>query len=106
MDKNFGGVIWTNHVLSRMADRGIKQGDAWATFNRPEQSRAAKIKGSWIYYRTYGNERIEVVATKNENREWVILSVWSMPVHRSPRRAQSEKSESIWKLMIRQILGK
>ncbi|KKQ44128.1 MAG: hypothetical protein US62_C0032G0012 [Candidatus Woesebacteria bacterium GW2011_GWA1_37_8] len=32
MDKNYGGVIWTNHALSRLRERGISQGDAWATF--------------------------------------------------------------------------
>ncbi|OGM16004.1 hypothetical protein A2V56_04555 [Candidatus Woesebacteria bacterium RBG_19FT_COMBO_42_9] len=117
MDKNFGGVIWTNHALDKLSERGIKQGDAWATFNRPEQSRAGSAKGSWIYYRTYpissrlrgagGNERIEVVATKNEKGEWVILSVWSRPVYGSRgERAKSEKREPIWKMMVRQILGR
>ena len=31
MDRNFGGVIWTNHALDRLRERGIKQGDAWVT---------------------------------------------------------------------------
>ncbi len=66
MDKNYGGVIWTNHALQRLADRNIKQGDAWYTFNRPEQSRFATSQDAWIYYRNYPKERIEVVAKKNE----------------------------------------
>lgn len=89
MDRNFGGVIWTNHALQRLGERGIKQGDAWATFQRPEQSRYAATEGGWIYYRTYGNERIEVVAKQNERKEWIILSVWSRPVYgqtATPRR--------------------
>jgi len=93
MDKNFGGVIWTNHALQRLKDRGIKQGDAWVTWRRPEQSRYAKEKGTWIYYRTFPStssgqvQRIEVVAKKVEKPpaqrasgpagEWIILSVWS-----------------------------
>ena len=93
MDKGFGGVIWTNHALDRMKDRGIKQGDAWATWRNPEQSREANIPGAWIYFRTYGSERIEVVAKQNEKREWVIISVWSHEIarasHGTPLSVQS-----------------
>ncbi len=81
MDQNFGGVIWTNHALERLKQRGIKQGDAWATFNRPDQSRFAKSKGAWVYYKTYGTEKIEVVAKKNEQGKWIILTVWSRPIY-------------------------
>ena len=81
MDKNFGGVIWTNHAIQRLYDRDIKQGDAWATWRNPEQSRYAALKGSWIYYRTYGDTRIEVVAKQNEKKEWIILSVWSKKIY-------------------------
>lgn len=106
MDKNFGGVIWTNHALSRMRERGIKQGDAWVAWRRPDQSEHAKIKGSWIYYRTFpdadgagGRERIEVVAkppargaSGPEGKKWIILSVWSRPVMKSFKKQKSEVS--------------
>ena len=80
-DRNYGGVIWTNHALERLNKRGIKQGDAWATWKRPDQSRYAKLKGAWVYYKTYGDQKIEVVAKQNEKKEWVILSVWSKSVY-------------------------
>ena len=76
MDNHFGGVIWTNHALSRLRERRIKQGDAWATWNRPEQSRKGTT-GGWVYYRNWGGTQIEVVAKQNEKKEWIILSVWS-----------------------------
>lgn len=79
MDNHFGGVIWTNHALDRLRERGIKQGDAWATWRNPEQSRKGSDSGSWVYYRNYGGTQIEVVAKKNEKNEWLILSVWSRP---------------------------
>lgn len=79
MDRNFGGVIWTNHALERLRERGIKQGDAWATFNRPEQSRKG-VQGNWVYYRNWGGTQVEVVAKQNGKREWIILSVWSKPI--------------------------
>lgn len=100
MDKNFGGVIWTNHALQKLRERGIKQGDAWSVWRRPEQSRKGK-DGSWVYYRTFGNERIEVVAKQNEKGEWIVLSVWSRPVFQS-----AQKPESLLRLLFRRIFGK
>lgn len=81
MDSRYGGVIWTKHALERLRERGISQGDAFATFNRPEQSRKASTPGAWVYYKTYGSEKIEVVASQNEKKEWVIMTVWSRPVY-------------------------
>lgn len=88
MDKKFGGVIWTNHALKRLRERGIKQGDAWATFRRPGQSEYAKAKNAWVYHKTYGNQKIEVVAKKNERGKWIILSVLSKPVFGSKKKVK------------------
>lgn len=101
MDARFGGVIWTNHALDRLRDRGIKQGDAWATWKNPEQSRYAASQGAWVYYRTYGNEKIEVVAKENERKEWIILSVWSSPVY-----SQRPKPESFLNFLVKKIFKK
>jgi hypothetical protein len=101
-DRNFGGVVWTNHALERLTQRGIKQGDAWATFQRPEQSRYAATKGAWVYYRTYGSEKIEVVARQNERKQWIILTVWSRPVYETHHK---HKSEGGMFSFIRKILG-
>lgn len=99
MDRNFGGVVWTNHAIARMRERGIKQGDAWATWRNPQESKKGTVPGSWIYYRTYGNERIEVVAKHNEKKEWLILSVWSRPVS----DARKKESKSILRFLFRKI---
>ncbi len=94
MDRNFGGVIWTNHALSRLSQRGIKQGDAWATWSSPEESRYAASKGAWVYYRTYSDQKIEVVAKPPARRasgpegQWLILSVWSRPVWKKERKVE------------------
>jgi len=79
-DRNYGGLIWTNHAIQRLNERGISQGDAWAVWNRPDQSRYSTTKGAWIYYRTWNDTRIEVVAKQNEKKEWIILSVWSKKI--------------------------
>lgn len=103
MDQNYGGVIWTNHALQRLNERRIKQGDAWATWNRPEQSRpgSGSQKGLWVYYRTYGTERIEVVAAQNDKKEWIILSVWSKKVYDN-----SSPKKSFWLDLLKRIFFK
>lgn len=102
-DRNYGGIIWTNHALQRLKERGVKQGDAWAVWNRPDQSRYSASKGAWIYYKTWGEERIEVVAKKNENREWIILSVWSKKAQ--PLKIEPYKSGSFWLKLLRKIFN-
>jgi len=80
MDKTYGGVVWTNHAIGRMRERGIKQSDAWATWRNPDQSKYAKARGAWIYYKVLGKQRIEVVSKKNEEGEWIIVSAWSRKI--------------------------
>lgn len=89
MKNDYGGVIWTKHALQRLKERGIKQGDAWVTWRKPDQSRYAKSTGAWIYYRTFGDQRIEVVAKENEKGKGIIVSVWSKKIripHKKKRK--------------------
>ncbi len=106
MDNHFGGVIWTNHALERLRIRGIKQGDAWATWNRPEQSRkgSGSLLGAWFYYRTWGNQKIEVVAKQNEKREWIIISVWSDTV--SQKDYKNSTKSSFWSSLVKILFNK
>ena len=102
MNNNFGGVIWTNHALQRLKEREIKQSDAWYTWRRPEQSRYAATKGAWIFYRTYGNQKIEVVSKKDEKGKWIILSVWSRYFHQK----QKPEKESLIITLLKKIFKK
>ena len=106
MDKNFGWVIWTNHALQRLKERNIKQGDAWATWRRPNQSRFAKSKGAWVYYKTFGNQKIEVVAKQNEKKEWLILSVWSRPVYEKHSKFKNKHKTNLFISILRKIFLK
>jgi hypothetical protein len=102
MDNHFGGVIWTNHALSRLRERGIKQGDAWATWRNPQESRRGKIPGSWVFYRTYGGTKIEVVAKQNEKSQWIILSIWSRRI--TDKRGPETKS--LFRLLVKRLFQK
>ena len=103
MDKNFGGVIWTNHVLDRLKERDIKQSDAWTAFNSPDSSRKASTPGAFIYYKKYGNERLEVVAAKNKFGKWVIMSVWLRPLF---QEISNKKRASFWDNFLESLLRK
>ncbi len=81
MDTHFGGVIWTNHALERLRERGISQSDAFVAFNHPSKSNYAKTKGAWHLYRQVGSQMVEIVASQNERKEWVIMTVWSKPIY-------------------------
>ncbi len=100
MDNHFGGVIWTNHALDRLRERGIKQGDAWATWNRPESSRKGTTPGTFVYFRNYDGIQIEVVAKKNEKGEWLILSVWSRPILVNSSKGGQDAKTSFWKFIV------
>lgn len=98
MKKDYGGVIWTNHAIERLQQRAISQGDAFATFNRPDKSRPGGKNGTFVYYKTWETagrnggrhfEQIEVVATKDDGK-WIILSVWSKPVKGAYRKGKQK----------------
>ncbi len=102
MGEKYKGVIWTDHALERLKERGIKIETALAAFNSPQESRAGQIKGSWVFYRTWENERIEVVAKKNERGEWVVLSVWSRKVQNPSWTGKLPW----WKYFLKELLGR
>lgn len=102
MGITYGGVAWTDHALQRLKERGIKIEHALTTINSPHESRYAATKGAWVYYRTWGNDRIEVVAKQNDRKEWVVISVWSKTVYGE----NYGKPEPWWKYLWRQIIGR
>jgi hypothetical protein len=110
MDRNYKGLIWTNHALERMEIRGVSQGDAWATWRRPDQTRYGREKGVWVYYRTWGSQRVEVVAKKNPSAssgqagKWIILSVWSRRVF--AKRSLKTEKKSFLKILLNSLLGR
>ncbi len=74
----YGNLIWTNHVLSRLGERGLTQQMAWETFNKPDVSGKAN-EGAMEYKKKYGISTVTVIAKQNEKREWIIISAWINP---------------------------
>ena len=77
MERKYLNLIFTNHAITRLYSRGISQEKAYETFEDPDGQLPGKIPGSVKFYKSYGEQRIEVIAKKNEQGEWIILSCWS-----------------------------
>jgi hypothetical protein len=107
MDQYFKGTIWTNHALQRLQERGISQGDAWATLVHPQESRKGSNKDAYVFYRTYGSEKIEVVASQNDKKEWVVLSVWSRPSYQTAsKHPKAFFLEELVEKILQKLFGK
>ena len=78
-NNTYAGLIWTNHVLQRLNDRGMTQEQVSQTFYSPDQKIPGKQHSSIEYQKRFGNVRISVIAKQNEQDEWIILSCWREP---------------------------
>lgn len=76
---HYGGLIWTNHAIERMRDRGLKQELAWEAFKNPDWSGEAREPGSTKYEKQYSGSRITLIAKQNERNEWIVISSWIDP---------------------------
>ncbi len=75
----FGNAIWTNHALERLEQRKLPQDLAWKAFQYPDKTIPGKQTGSTEYQKYVGNSLVTVIAKKNEEGEWIILSCWVDP---------------------------
>lgn len=96
-------LIFTNHAINRLYNRGLTQSDAWYTFKHPDGSLPGQTLGSQKFFKNFGDQRIEVVAKKNEKGEWVALSCWSKYIGNGKPLI---RKESLFETIIRKALDK
>ena len=77
--QHYGGVIWTNHALERLGQRGLSQQMAWQTFSSPDSSEKGKNPGTTESRKRFGKSTVTIISKKNERNEWLILSCWIDP---------------------------
>ncbi len=77
--QQYGGIIWTNHALERLVQRGLSQSDALSAFKNPDRSFPGKNPGSVEYIKKFSNSTITIIAKKNDRNEWVVISAWIDP---------------------------
>jgi hypothetical protein len=76
---NYNGVIWTNHALDRLDERLFPQKMAYDALRFPDHYEYDKDRQTTKYTRRFGDQKVTVIAKKNENKEWIVLSCWIDP---------------------------
>ena len=103
MERKYLNLIFTNHAINRLYNRGISQEKAYETFKNPDGQLPGKIPGSVKFYKSYGEQRIEIVAKKNEQGEWVVFSCWSKFKEKTPYRHQEPLLQKLIGGLVRKI---
>lgn len=92
MKTYYGGLIWTNHALSRLTDRGLSQEKAWEAFNNPDSSQKGKTSGSIEFRKKIEHSHVTLIAKQNERREWIVISAWVDPPFPGSKDAREKAS--------------
>ena len=77
-ENRYRNIIFTNHALSRLSERGFTQAMAYETFSNSDTQIESK-NGGTEFQKKFGGQTITVVAKQNEKYEWIILSCWIDP---------------------------
>lgn len=73
----YRGLIFTNHVLTRMNERGMSQEQIWETYTAPDLQ--DKVKDADRRSKRFGEHSITIVFKYNEKHEPILLSAWMDP---------------------------
>ncbi len=72
-------IVFTNHAIDRMKERGISGDWAWQTVKHPEKNSPGKEKHTTEFTKSFNEYTVTAIGKKNDVGEWVILSVWMDP---------------------------
>lgn len=98
----YKNLIWTNHALSRLSERGLTQEIAWQAFNNPDKTSKGK-NGSNEYKKKFNGSTVSVIAKKNEKGEWIILSCWMDPPLAHKKYQKSSFFAKLWLTFLNQV---
>lgn len=79
MQNNYKNLIFTNHALGRLSERGFTQDMTYQTFSNPDKQEKGKENGTTEFTKRFDNHMVTVITKQNEKYEWVILSCWMEP---------------------------
>lgn len=109
----YRGLIFTNHVLTRMKERGITDDQIWQTFTSPDKQ--DQIKDADRRIKRFGNNSVTIVFQHNEKRETIIISAWMDPPLKGSRDTKEKEwwekykkagfMGKIWLTLIKQVNG-
>ena len=99
---SYGGLIWTNHALERLRQRGLPQDLAWQAYKYPDEVREGNSRNSSTYLKRHGKYLITVIVTENERREHIVVSTWIDPPmkgtddYRKKQKYVAYKKAALW----------
>lgn len=77
--REYGNIIWTNHAIDRMRDRGLTQERAWEAFRYPDDTIIGKNQDGSKFKKKFDKYLVTVIAKQNEKKEWIVISAWIDP---------------------------
>lgn len=87
----YKNLIWTNHAILRMRDRGLSQDMATQTFIHPDKKIKGKTYGSFEYQKYFKNSLVTLIAKQNEKNQWIVISAWIDPPLPGSRDAKEKE---------------
>ena len=85
-------IVFTDHSIKRMKERGISGEWAFQTVKSPDERKVGKEKSTYEFTKKLGTRIITAIAKKNDIGEWVILSVWIDPPFEGTNDSKKRKS--------------
>jgi len=101
----YKGLIFTNHILQRMQQRGIDFHDIYWAWAKPDDTLKAETPGALKFYRNYDNKKIAVVAKKNEDGKWLVLTCWQKEVFSRRKKSSINSGLTFWQNLWKMIRG-
>ncbi len=71
-------LIFTNHVLERMKQRGITNEQIWETYKSPDEQQKA-TNGAVERKKKFGDYYVSIIFKYNTQNEAIIISCWMDP---------------------------
>jgi hypothetical protein len=72
-------LIFTNHALARLKERGFTKEQAYLTFSSPDNVRSGKKNNTWEYTKKFDKQTIILIVTNNNQNEKIVISAWINP---------------------------
>lgn len=72
-------VVFTNHSIERLKERGITGEMVWQAVKVPDFKSAGKQKHTTEFVKAMAGRRLVCIGKKNDLGEWVVLSAWIDP---------------------------
>lgn len=71
-------LVFTDHAIARINERGLTRELAWETFNHSDESKKPR-NGGVEFIKYFEGFRTGLIAKQNDRNEWIVLSFWRDP---------------------------